>query len=187
MTGGGTGLAPFSSVARAARCPSPPALQEAFGQSTAQRPACGVPLAHLLGLCPAGPGVLLQLVVAPLLPHDLAHGQAVHPRWHAGAVLVADRGLGSDAHLALLAPAGGHAVLRGGARQIVDLTPGRPCVTPGVRRTPAGKGLPRSRWRKARGVRDQLVAWLTPQTCPSWLTREPLAARPDALVLREGR
>jgi hypothetical protein len=187
MTGGGTGLAPFSSVARAARCPSPPALQEAFGQSTAQRPACGFPLAHLLGLCHAGPGGLLQLVVAPLLPHDPAHGQAVHPRLHAGDVLVADRGLCSSAHLALLAPAGGQAVLRVGARQIVDLTPGRPCVTPGVRRTPAVKGRPRSRWRKALGVRDQLVAWLTPKTCPSWLTREPLAALPDSLVLREGR
>jgi Transposase DDE domain len=28
---------------------------------------------------------------------------------------------------------------------------------------------------------------LTPKTCPSWLTRETLAARPDSLVLREAR
>jgi hypothetical protein len=36
----------------------------------------------------------------------------------------------------------------------VDFTPGRPFVTPGVRRTPAVKGVPRSRWRKALAVHD---------------------------------
>jgi IS4 transposase len=80
-----------------------------------------------------------------------------------------------------------HAVLRVGARQIVDFTPGRPFVLPSVRRTPAVKGLPRSRWLKALGVHDQLVAWLKPMTCPSWLARETLAALPDSLVLREVR
>jgi hypothetical protein len=144
-------------------------------------------MAHLLGLFHAGTGVLLKLVVAPLLTPDLAHVQAVHPSVQAGDVLVADRGLCSSAHLAPLAQAGVHAVLRVRARQIVDFTPGRPFVTPSVRRTPAVKGMPRSRWLKARGVDDQLVAWLKPKTCPSWLTREALAALPEALERREVR
>ena len=55
------------------------ALQEAFGQSTEPRPGCGVPVAHLLGLFHAGTGLLLKLVVAPLLTHDLAQVQQVHP------------------------------------------------------------------------------------------------------------
>jgi hypothetical protein len=130
--------------------PDTAALQKAFGQSTEPRPGCGFPVARLLGLFHAGTGLLLQLVVAPRLTHDLAQ-------------------------------AGGHAVRRGGARQIVDVTPGRPCVRPRVRRTPAVKGLPRSRWLKALGIHDPLVAWLTPQTCPSWLTREALAALPETL------
>jgi Transposase DDE domain len=167
--------------------PDTPALQEAFGQSTVQRPGCGFPMAHLLGLFHAGTGVLLKLVVAPLLTHDLAQVQQVHPLLEPGDVLVADRGLCSYAHLALLVQAGVHAVLRVGARQIVDFTPGRPCVRPSVRRTPAVKGIPRSRWLKAFGVHDQLVAWLKPTTCPSWLAREMLAALPDSLVLREVR
>jgi hypothetical protein len=167
--------------------PDTPALQDAFGQSTEQRPGCGFPVAHLLGLFHAGTGVLLKLVVAPLLTHDLAQVQAVHPSLQLGDVLVADRGLCSYAHLALLVQAGVHAVLRVGARQLVDFTPGRPFVRPSVRRTPAVKGLPRSRWLKALGVHDQLVAWLKPQTCPSWLTREALAALPETLVLREVR
>jgi hypothetical protein len=102
-------------------------------------------------------------------------------------VLVADWGLCSYAHLALLVQAGVHAVLRIGARQMVDFTPGRPFVRPSVRRMSAVKGLPRSRWLTALGVHDQLVTWSKPKTCPSWLTRETLATLPDALVLREVR
>jgi hypothetical protein len=167
--------------------PDTPAVQEAFGQPTEQRPGCGFPVARLLGLFHAGTGMLLKLVVAPLLTHDLAQVQAVHPSLQEGDVLVADRGLCSYAHLALLVQAGVHAVLRVGARQIVDFTPGRPFVRPSVRRTPAVKGIPRSRWLKALGIHDQLVVWLKPKTCPSWLTREALAALPDSLVLREVR
>jgi Transposase DDE domain len=167
--------------------PDMPALQGAFGQSTEQRPGCGFPVAHLLGLFHAGTGVLLKLVVAPLFTHDLAQVQQVHPMLAPGDVLVADRGLCSYAHLALLVQAGVHAVLRVGARQIVDFTPGRPFVKPNVRRTPAVKGVPRSRWLQALGVHDQLVVWLKPKTCPAWLVRETLAALPETLVLREVR
>jgi hypothetical protein len=59
--------------------PDTPALQAAFGQSTEQRPGCGFPVAHLLGLFHAGTGVLLKRLVAPLLTHDLAQVRAVHP------------------------------------------------------------------------------------------------------------
>jgi hypothetical protein len=158
--------------------PDTPALQDAFGQPNVQRLGCGFPVARLLGLFHAGTGVLLKLVVAPLLTHDLAQVQKVHPMLAPGDGLVADRGLCSYAHLALLVQAGVHAVLRVWARQIVDFTPGRPYVTPGVRRTPAVKGIPRSRWLKTLGVHDQCVTWLKPKTCPSWLTREALAALP---------
>jgi Transposase DDE domain len=167
--------------------PDTPALQQAFGQPTVQRPGCGFPVARLLGLFHAGTGLLMKLVVAPLCTHDLAHVQKVHPTLAPGDVLVADRGLCSYAHLALLVQAGVHAVLRLGARQIVDFTPGRPFVKPSVRRTSAVKGVPRSRWLKALGIHDQLVAWLKPKTYPSWLTHETLAALPESLVLREVR
>jgi hypothetical protein len=167
--------------------PDTPALQGAFGQPNVQRPGCGVPVARLLGLFHAGTGLLLKLVVAPLLTHDLARVPAVHPALHPGDVLVADRGLGSYAHLALLVQAGVHAVLRVGARQIVDFTPGRRVVTPGVRRTPAVKGVPRSRWRKTLGGQDQRVTGLTPTTGPAWRTREALAALPETIEVRAVR
>jgi Transposase DDE domain len=167
--------------------PDTPALQDAFGPSTEQRPGCGFPVAHLLGLFHAGTGVFLKLVVAPLLTHDPAQVQKVHPILAPGDVLVVDRGLCSYADLALLVQAGVHAVIRVGARQIVDFTPGRPFVRPSVRRTPAVKGVPWSRWLKALDVHDQLVAWLQPKTCPSWLTRQALAALPETLEFREVR
>ena len=126
-------------------------------------------------------------MVVSLLTHDLARVQAVHPSLQPDDVLVADRGLCSYAHLALLVQASVHAVLRVGARQMVDFTSGRPLVMPGVRRTPAVKGVPRSRWLKALGVHDQLVTWLKPETSPSRLARETLAALPEALILREVR
>lgn len=59
--------------------PDTPALQDAFGQPNVQRLGCGCPVARLLGLLHAGTGVLLKLVVAPLLTHDLAQVQKVHP------------------------------------------------------------------------------------------------------------
>jgi hypothetical protein len=167
--------------------PDTPALQETFGQPTVQRPGWGFPVARLLGLFHASTGLLLTRVVAPLLTHDLAQVQAVHPSLRPGDVLVGDRGLCSYAHLALLVQAGIHAVLRVGARQIVDFTPDRPFVLPSVRRTAAVKGVPRSRWLKALGAHDQLVTWFKPKPRPSWLARETLAALPETLVLREVR
>jgi hypothetical protein len=68
--------------------PDTPALQDAFGQPTEQQPGCGFPVARLLGLFHAGTGVLLKLVVAPLLTHDLTHVQAVHPSLRPGDVLL---------------------------------------------------------------------------------------------------
>jgi hypothetical protein len=107
----------FFVAGSAGSMPDTPVLQSALGQSTAQRPGCGFPVAHLLGLFPAGTGVLLKLVVAPLLTHDLARVHKVHPMLAPGDVLVADRGLCSYVHLALLVQAGVHAVLRVGAHQ----------------------------------------------------------------------
>jgi hypothetical protein len=49
-----------------------PTLQNAFGQTTEQRPECGFPVARRLGLFHAGTGLLLKLVVSSLLTHDLA-------------------------------------------------------------------------------------------------------------------
>jgi hypothetical protein len=167
--------------------PDTPALPAAFGQPTEPRPGCGVPVARRLGLFQASTDVLLKLVVAPLLTHERARVQAVHPSVPPDDGLVADRGLCASAHLARLVQAGVHAVRRVGARQSVDFTPGRPVARPSGRRTSAVTGVPRSRWRTALGIHDQLVAWRKPKTGPSWLNRATLAAWPEPLMRREVR
>jgi hypothetical protein len=167
--------------------PDTPVLQEEFGQPSEQRPGCGFPVARLLALFHAGTGLLTQLVSAPLLTHDLALVQNVHPALASEDVLVADRGLCSYAHIALLVRLGMHAVFRVGSRQLVDFTPHRPCVMPATRRSASIKGLPRSRWISAFGTDDQLVEWFKPRTCPPWLSPDTLEALPPSLVVRELR
>jgi len=167
--------------------PDTPVLQEEFGQPGEQQPGCGFPVARLLALCHAGTGLLSQLVVSPLNTHELARVQKMHPAMAPGDVLVTDRDLSSYAHIALLVQAGVHALMRVGARHMVDFTPQRPFVLPGTRRTPQLKGLPRSRWLKAHGKEDQQVAWCKPKTCPPWLDPATFEARPASLILRELR
>jgi hypothetical protein len=160
--------------------PDTSAFQDAFGQPTEQQPGGGFPGARLLGLFHAGMGRLLKRMVAPLLTHNRAQVQAVHPTLPPRDGLVADRGLCSSAHLTLLVQANLHAVQHVGARQMVDFTPVQPLVMPDVRRTPAVKGIPRSRCLTARGVDAPLVICLTPKTGPSWLAREALAVLLEA-------
>jgi hypothetical protein len=167
--------------------PDTPVLQAAFGQPPEQRPGCGFPVVHLLALFHAGTGLLTKLVSAPLLTHDLAQVQQVHPALAPEDVLVADRGLWSYAHIALLVQGGMHAVFRVGSRQIVDCTPPRPFVMPTTRRSTAITGVPRSRWLSACSKDDQLVEWCKPRTCPPWLRPDALEALPPSLVVRELR
>jgi hypothetical protein len=167
--------------------PDTPVWQDEFGQPGEQQPGCGFPVARLLALFHAGTGLLTQLVVSPLNTHELSRVQQVHPAMEPGDVVVTDRGLSSYAHIALLVRAGLHALMRVGARQIVDFTPYRPFVMPGTRRTPEIKGMPRSRWIMAHGQQDQRVEWFKPKTCPPWLDQETLEALPESLVLRELR
>ena len=167
--------------------PEPPPRQDAGGPSTGPRPGGGCPMAHLLGRCPAGTGVLLKRVVAPRLPHALAQGQRGPPRCAPGRGRVAARGRWAYAPLARLVQAGGPAGRRVGARPSGDVTPGRPVVLPPVRRTAAVPGRPRSRWRTALGGHAPRAAWLPPTTAPSWLPRDAWAARPASLGRRAVR
>jgi hypothetical protein len=73
------GHRPFLVDGAGCAMPETPALQDALGQPNVPRLGCGFPVARLLGLFHAGTGVLLTLVVAPLLPHDRAQVQKVHP------------------------------------------------------------------------------------------------------------
>lgn len=163
--------------------PDRPELQERFGQPGNQRPGCGFPVAHILALFHAGTGLLQRVIAAPLRTHDMAHAASMHPEMSAGDILVADRGLASFAHLALLFLRNLHAVFRCHQRQIVSFREGRRHT--GQRRAHAG--MPRSRWLRRLGRHDQLVEYAKPTSQPRWMSAEAFAALPNTLIVRELR
>ena len=166
--------------------PDTPELCAAFGQPGGQAPGCGFPVAHLLVRLDAHAGYLLQSVVAPLRTHDLAGVQALHRELRAGDVLVGDRAFCSFAHLALLRQQHSHGLFRVHQKQRVDFRPGRRHATAEMSAAQA-KGLPRSRWLKRLGRRDQLVEYVKPKKRPDWLSDAEYAALPETLVVRELR
>jgi hypothetical protein len=165
--------------------PDTPELQAKFGQPGNQSPGCGFPVAKILALFHAGTGLLLDVIAAPLRTHDMSQVGGIHPTLQPGDIMVADRGLSSYAHIAMLSQRLVHAVFRIHQRQIVDFTPGRPHFQTGEKTTQ--KGLPRSRWLRGLGVVDQVVEWFKPVDAPEWMSAEEFAALPDTLVVRELR
>lgn len=163
--------------------PDTPALQDHFGQPSAQAPGCGFPVAHLLALFHAGTGLLLRVVAAPLRTHDLRHAATLHPELEEGDILLADRGFASFAHLALLLLRNLHAVFRCHQQQIVDFRVGRKHTS---RRRPK-KGMPRSRYVKRLGRWDQLVEYTKPKEQPRWMGDATFASLPETLLVRELR
>jgi hypothetical protein len=165
--------------------PDTPALQAHFGQPGNQARGCGFPVAHLLALFHAGTGLLLEVAAAPVRSPDRAGIAGILPLRAAVDVLVADRGFCSFAHLALLMSRGVHAVFRLHQKQIVDFTPGRDHARPGPKRVP--KGMPRSRWIRACGLRDQVVEYLKPRDRPVWMSEAEYRALPGSITVRELR
>jgi hypothetical protein len=161
-------------------------LQEEFGQPGGQAAGCGFPTAHLLALFDAQTGYLLHAVPAPLRTHDLAHAACVHQSLKRGDVLVGDRAFCSYAHLALCRQRGLHGLFRAHQRLLISFRPHRRHAPRGGR--PADcKGLPRSRWLRRLGQRDQLVEYVKPDDKPDWMSETDYAALPDTLLVRELR
>ncbi len=169
--------------------PDTPELQAAFGQSGAQAPGCGFPVAHLMTLFHASTGCLLRIATAPLRTHDMAQAQRVHDALRRGDVVVADRGFCSYAHLALLQNLGVFAVFRLHQKTIVNFRRGRAHERPNAPRKKGRRatGKPHSRWLKWLGTCDQIVESFKPKQRPKWMTSEAYAQLPNSLPVRELR
>ncbi len=163
--------------------PDTPALQKHFGQPGAQKKGCGFPRAHLLAAFDAHSGLILEVIASALRTHDMALASQIHPKLRSGDLLVGDRGFCSFAHLALILQNELQACLRMHQKQIVDFRPHRPHQ----RSKRAGKGLPRSRWLKKLGVRDQLVDWIRPAAAPDWMSDTEFERLPASIRVRELR
>lgn len=163
--------------------PDTPALQDHFGQPGAQAEGCGFPVAHMLALFHAGTGLLVRVLAAPLRTHDLRHAAVLHRELQEDDILIADRGFASFAHLALIFQRKMHAVFRCHQKQIVNFRVGRQHT----RQREARQGLPRSRYVRRLGHRDQLVEYSKPLALPAWMDQRTYAQLPDTLLVRELR
>jgi hypothetical protein len=114
----------------------------------------------------------------------MKHAWLMHPELQEGDILLADRGLCSYAHMALLFLRNMDAVFRCHQKQIVSFRVGRKHVAPNQKRA---KGRPRSRYLRRLGRWDQLVAYPKPASKPTWMDEATFAALPETLTVRELR
>jgi hypothetical protein len=182
------------------------ALAKAFGYPSGQKKGCGFPVAKLLGLFDAFTGMMVQMLTGPLFTHDMGMVSGVHELLGNGDLLVADRGLCSFGHVALLVMAEVKALFRMHQRQIVDFRPHRKARGQAGRKGKKGKrgkkagsdrargdkakyekGRPTSRFVKRLAKHDQLVWWIKPEDRPDWMTAAHYEQLPGAVMVREIR
>jgi hypothetical protein len=166
--------------------PDVPELQAHFGSPSNQRPGCGFPVGHLVGLFDLATGMLLRMTISPMRVHDMSQASHLACELKPGDVALGDTGFCSYAHFAMLLARGNHAVFRMHQQQIVDFTPGRPMAT--KRSSGANlEGLPHSLWVRSNGSLDQVVVWYKPKQKPRWMTAERFADLPSEITVRELR
>jgi Transposase DDE domain len=166
--------------------PDVPQLQDHFGSPSGQRPGCGFPVGHLVGLFDLATGLLLRVTISPMRTHDMSQVAHLACELEPGDLVLGDTGFCSYAHLAMLIARGNHAVFRMHQKRIVDFTPGRAMPT---RRSSGAnlEGLPHSLWVRSNGPLDQVVVWSKPKQKPRWMTAERFAELPTEITVRELR
>lgn len=122
----------------------------------------------------------MRALSGALFSHDLSRFIKLHSALRKKDVVVGDRGFCSYAHLALMARRSVDAVFRLHGVQIVNFRAGRPFST-----SKNTKGMPRSRWEKKLGIKDQLVTWFKPSRVPAWMNENQYRLLPAQLLLRE--
>lgn len=167
--------------------PDTPQLQKHFGQPGQQAPGCGFPVAHLLARFSAATGMVLDITASPMRTHDMAKVADTQEHLQDGDLIIADCAFCTYAHLALVLQGNMHGLFPIHQRRIVNFTPRRPYARPHQGKSEHKKGLPRSRWIKKLGPRDQLVEWFKPAERPQWIAQEEYDALPDSIVVREVR
>ena len=169
--------------------PDTPDAQKAFGQPRGCKSGCGFPVPKVLGLFDAFSGLLLQVLGFSLFTHEQSNVWILHPLLGVGDLLVGDRGFCSYVHLALLQLRQVHGLFRMHQRAIVSFRPQRRYRRkyPKGRRVSGEKPMPRSRFIRRLGRRDQVVQWFKPANLPRWMNRQQYALLPQSLYLRELR
>jgi hypothetical protein len=174
--------------------PDTPDSQNAFGHPSGQKPGCGFPVPKVLGLFDAFSGMIVQILGFPLYTHDQSKVWMLHPLLGVNDLLVGDRGFCSFVHMAMLFSRGIHGLFRIHQKMIVSFRPHRKHRDryhkgrkKGRLRARKSKPMPRSKFIKHLGERDQIVEWFKPENKPGWMSEEQFWQIPQSLHMRELR
>jgi hypothetical protein len=141
--------------------PDTAANQKAFPQSRKQRPGCGFPLIHIIGLFSLATGLFLAWATGSQHVQELVLLQSLWQHLRAGDLLLGDRGFAAWGTLAQCCQRGIHGVFR-------------------------VRGRLRTDWRRGQRLskHDRRVVWKKPRQRPSYFTAEQWAQFPEQLILR---
>jgi len=189
------GLRPYLVDGSSTIAPDTPQSQKAFGQPKGCKDGCGFPVPKILGLFDAVSGLITRLLAFPLYTHEQSKVWMLHRSLGMGDLLVGDRGFCSFVHFAMLFSRGIQGLFRIHQKQIVDFRPHRKHRLKYTRakKSQKNKGkkkapLPRSRFVRRLGKRDQVVEWFKSTVSrPKWITDPQWDALPASLLVRELR
>jgi hypothetical protein len=175
--------------ATSASAPDTLPLQGRWPQPSVQQRGCGFPVLKLLGALDLATGMILHLTIMSLGSHEMSQLSGLHAALQRGDVLLADRGLCSFVHLALLSVFPSDAVFRMHQKTIVDFTEARPHRRrKDQKRAKRGKrGIPTSRFVRKLGHEDQIVEWIKPTAKPKWIDALLYAGLAPTVLVRELR
>lgn len=145
-----------------------PELSRRYGKSRNQRGlSTGCPVIRLLALLDASTGLIRKIISMPYRGSELRAFVPMLQHLVSGDLLLADRGLVSFAHLALLLSKGVCCCIRLPRSMIVQ-----------------GRGKASRRKLRQLGRQDLLVEWRR-GTRPRWMSKPRFALLPDTLTLRQ--
>jgi len=146
-----------------------PPLRRRYGKAANQRgTSCSYPLPKLLALMDLGSGLIRKVIALPHARNEKTCLSRLLAHLSGGDLLLADRGLSSFAHLALM--------LRDGIACCVGLPRWLSVI---------GQGKGSHRRLKKLGENDLLVKWTRSDRPPTWMSRRAWADLPAELVLRQ--
>jgi hypothetical protein len=141
--------------------PDSDANRRVYSYASGQKPGCGFPQMHLLGLFDLRSGAWLRVVKSTVRRHDSALAWKLIGFLHSGDTLVADRAFCSYAFIAELRARGVHIIMRLHQRREADMR--------------GGKRL---------GKADRLQSWSKPPKCPKDMHEARHGALPETLAVR---
>lgn len=145
-----------------------PALRKRYGKPSNQRgPSAGSPLIRLLAVLDYSSGMIRRIISMPYAQQEIKALASMFRHLKAGDLILADRGLISFAHAALMLQ-----------RQLCL------CIRLPASMVVHGRGKASHLKVKRLGKQDMLVQWLR-VACPTWMSKQRFLRLPEQLQLRQ--